>query len=96
MSTIQNTIQMLRLTELIKLIGLSRSSIYDRLNRRSKRYDPNFPRPLKLNNASRWLLSEVEAWIEAKFQHAIKGILRANTVLVNSKHNAAVQCILKL
>ena len=66
MSTIQNTIQMLRLPELIKLIGLSRSSIYDRLNRRSKRYDPNFPRPLKLNNASRWLLSEVEEWIESK------------------------------
>lgn len=66
MSTIQNTVQMLRLPEVIKLIGLSRSSIYDRLNRRSKRYDPDFPRPVKLNNASRWLLSEVEAWIKSK------------------------------
>ncbi|WP_314341301.1 AlpA family phage regulatory protein [Acinetobacter guillouiae] len=66
MSTIQNTVQMLRLHELIKMIGLSRSSIYDRLNRRSKRYDPDFPTPVKLNNASRWLLSEVEAWIESK------------------------------
>lgn len=73
MSTIQNTIQMLRLHELIKLIGLSRSSIYDRLNRRSKRYDPDFPQPVKLNNSSRWLLSEVEAWIESKISTRNQG-----------------------
>ena len=73
MNTSIATIQMLRLHELIKLIGLSRSSIYDRLNRRSKRYDPNFPRPLKLNNASRWLLSEVEEWIESKISTRNQG-----------------------
>lgn len=66
MNTSIATIQMLRLAELIKLIGLSRSSIYDRLNPRSKRYDPDFPRPVKLNRASRWLLSEVEEWIRNK------------------------------
>ncbi|OTG87370.1 helix-turn-helix transcriptional regulator [Acinetobacter sp. ANC 3813] len=66
MNTSINTIQMLRLRELIKLIGLSRSSIYDRLNPRSKRYDPNFPKPVKLNRASRWLVSEVEEWIRNK------------------------------
>lgn len=73
MSTLQNTVQMLRLHELIKLIGLSRSSIYDRLNRRSKRYDPDFPQPVKLNNASRWSLSEVEAWIESKISTRNQG-----------------------
>jgi prophage regulatory protein len=46
MNTSIATIQMLRLHELIKLIGLSRSSIYDRLNPRSKRYDPDFPNQL--------------------------------------------------
>lgn len=66
MNTSIATIQMLRLPELIKLIGLSRSSIYDRLNPRSKRYDPDFPKPIKLNRASRWLLSEVEEWIRDK------------------------------
>ena len=66
MNTSIATIQMLRLHELIKLIGLSRSSIYDRLNPRSKRYDPDFPKPIKLNRASRWLLSEVEEWIRNK------------------------------
>jgi len=96
MSTLQNTVQMLRLHELIKLIGLSRSSIYDRLNRRSKRYDPNFPRPLKLTMPHGGYSLKLKRGLKAKFQHAIKGILRANAVLVNSKHNAAVQCILKL
>ena len=66
MNTSINPIQMLRLRELIKLIGLSRSSIYDRLNPRSKRHDPDFPKPIKLNRASRWLLSEVEEWIRNK------------------------------
>lgn len=66
MNTSIATIQMLRLHELIKLIGLSRSSIYDRLNPRSKRHDPDFPKPSKLNRASRWLLSEVEEWIRNK------------------------------
>ena len=66
MNTSIATIQMLRLHELIKLIGLSRSSIYDRLNPRSKRYDPDFPKPVKLNRASRWLVSEVEEWIRNK------------------------------
>ncbi|MDC4944693.1 AlpA family phage regulatory protein [Acinetobacter baumannii] len=66
MNTSINPIQMLRLRELIRLIGLSRSSIYDRLNPRSKRYDPDFPKPIKLNRASRWLLSEVEEWIRNK------------------------------
>ena len=73
MNTSIATIQMLRLHELIKLIGLSRSSIYDRLNRRSKRYDPDFPQPVKLNNASRWLLSEVEEWIESKISTRNQG-----------------------
>ena len=66
MNTSIATIQMLRLHELIKLIGLSRSSIYDRLNPRSKRHVPDFPKPIKLNRASRWLLSEVEEWIRNK------------------------------
>ena len=66
MNTSINTIKMLRLRELIKLIGLSRSSIYDRLNPRSKRYDPDFPKPVKLNRASRWLVSEVEERIRNK------------------------------
>jgi prophage regulatory protein len=66
LNTSYDAVQMLKLPQLIKLIGLSRSSVYDRLNPRSKRYDPDFPKPVKLNRASRWLLSEVEEWIRNK------------------------------
>ncbi|EXB03877.1 MULTISPECIES: AlpA family phage regulatory protein [Acinetobacter] len=73
MNTSYDAVQMLKLPQLIKLIGLSRSSVYDRLNPRSKRYDPDFPKPVKLNRASRWLLSEVEEWIESKISTRNQG-----------------------
>ena len=38
---------------------ISRSSIYDRLDPKSKRYDPTFPRPLKMGHMVGWLESEV-------------------------------------
>ena len=47
MNTSHETIQMLKLHELSKLIGLSRSSIYDRMNPKSARYDAHFPAPIK-------------------------------------------------
>jgi prophage regulatory protein len=56
--------RIIRLKELIELIGLSRSTIYDRSNPKSKRYDPLFPKPLKLgSSAIGWLLDDVLAWI---------------------------------
>ncbi|HDT6080180.1 TPA: AlpA family phage regulatory protein, partial [Aeromonas veronii bv. veronii] len=42
----------------------SRSTIYDRLNPKSKRYDPSFPKPLRLGeSAIGWQLSEILIWI---------------------------------
>jgi prophage regulatory protein len=66
MNTSHETIQMLKLHELSKLIGLSRSSIYDRMNPKSARYDAHFPAPIKLGHSSRWLLTEVQIWIKSK------------------------------
>jgi prophage regulatory protein len=59
-----NRSRVIRLKEVIKLIGLSRSTIYDRLNPRSKRFDPLFPKPLKLGeSAIGWQLGDVLRWI---------------------------------
>ena len=53
-----------RMREVTGLIGLSRSTIYDRLNPKSKRYDPSFPKPLRLGeSAIGWQLSEILIWI---------------------------------
>ena len=58
--------RVVRMREVTGLIGLSRSTIYDRLNPKSKRYDPDFPKPVKFGHLTRWRLSEVQAWIQSK------------------------------
>jgi prophage regulatory protein len=56
--------KILRLSELKKKIGLSRSTIYDRMDEMSPRYDRYFPVPINLGgSAVGWRLSEVEEWI---------------------------------
>ncbi|NDV11710.1 AlpA family transcriptional regulator [Crenobacter caeni] len=46
--------------------GLSRSAIYDRMNRKSPRYDPTFPRSIRLGGgAVGWVEAELDAWIQS-------------------------------
>lgn len=58
----------IRRRELERRTGLSRSSIYERLDPKDRQYDPQFPRPFKLGRGPSigWLDAEVEAWIQAK------------------------------
>ena len=59
-------VTLLRMSQLSARLSISKSSIYDRLNPRSQRYDPSFPKPIKLGHATAFLASEVETFIEAK------------------------------
>ena len=62
-----NNLQMLRLPQVISLLGISRSSIYDKLDPKSPRYDSSFPQPKKLGaSAVAWRLSDVEAWVNSR------------------------------
>lgn len=56
---------LIRRRELERRIGLSRSSIYDRLDPQSPRYDPLFPRPISLGggHAVGWIESEVDEYL---------------------------------
>ena len=55
------TDRLMRLSEVLTLINLSRSSVY-RLRRQGA-----FPEPLKIGaRAVRWRQSEIEAWIAAR------------------------------
>ncbi|OUY08543.1 helix-turn-helix transcriptional regulator [Acinetobacter populi] len=63
-----DSFKMIKRIDLEKLTGLSRSTIYDHLNPKSKRYDPEFPRPIKFGHLSRWRLSEVQGWIQSKIK----------------------------
>lgn len=56
--------QLIRIDELTKRIGMSRSWVYDVMNEKSKRHLPGFPKRRRLGKrATAWRLSEVIAWI---------------------------------
>ena len=63
----------LRRNQLEKKLGLSRSTIYGRINPKSPSYDPEFPKPIKLggcqsNSAVGWLLEEVDTYLAAQIK----------------------------
>ncbi len=66
-ATYQQYVQerVIRIRELERLTGISRSMIYLKMNIRSKYFDKAFPRSRKLGigGAVGWLLSEVMDWI---------------------------------
>lgn len=56
--------RVLRMRQVQDRIGLSRSSIYDRLNVNSPRYDDTFPTPMKIGvSAVGWLEESIDDWI---------------------------------
>ena len=62
--------RVIRMKELVALIGLSRSTIYDRLNPKSRRYDKHFPKPLQLGeNSISWFEHQIYSWC----QQQVKG-----------------------
>ena len=47
--------------------GLSSTTIYDMLDKKSKRYDPTFPIQVKLTKGRvAWIESEIAEWLEYK------------------------------
>lgn len=58
-----------RLKGVTACTGLSRSVIYEKLNQRSHRFDPTFPKPVKLStSAVGWFEHEIIEWLELKSQ----------------------------
>jgi len=65
------SIQILRRKQVEARTGLSRSSIYLRLDEKSEYFDKNFPRPIKLGgSAVGWIESEIQAWLELCVQRS--------------------------
>jgi len=58
--------RLLRRKQLEQLLGISRSTVYARLDPKSKQYDPDFPTPIKISASS-----DSVAWIEAEAQSYI-------------------------
>jgi len=63
----EKSLALLRRVEVQVRTGLSRASIYDRLNPDSPRYDSSFPAPVRVGAmAVRWRQDEVEVWIASR------------------------------
>ena len=59
--------RMLPLKEVIYFTGLSSTTIYDMLDKKSNRYDPTFPIQVKLSKGRvAWVESEVAQWLGEK------------------------------
>lgn len=60
-------LRILRMAELTALLGISRSSIYEKLNPKSRYYDADFPKPIRLGAASvGWRSTSVDEWIASR------------------------------
>jgi prophage regulatory protein len=64
----------LRRRDLESRLKLSRSTIYDKINPGSPRYDSSFPTPIRLGNGSAvgWIESEVADWLRGKIEASRK------------------------
>jgi prophage regulatory protein len=74
---LQTKPSILRRRDLEMRLRLSRSTLYEKINPTSPRYDPTFPKPFRLGKAGAavgWLESEVESWIFAQLESSRKTV----------------------
>ncbi len=74
---LKTALRILRRKQLEDRTGLSRSTIYARLNPKSPSYDPTFPKPIELGHGMQnppvgWVESEVEAYLAARIEKSRK------------------------
>ena len=63
----ETKLRILRRHEVVSRTGLAISTIYDKLNPRSPRYDPTFPKQKRLGLNSKavgWLESDINLWLQ--------------------------------
>lgn len=62
----QTSHHIIRLKELCKMLGLSKSTIYDKQDPKSPRFDSSFPQKVHLGARSvGYILEDVEAWLKS-------------------------------
>lgn len=59
--------KLVRLPVVMDMTALSRSMVYCKLDPKDKRYDPSFPKPVRIaSNAVAWVADEVQTWIDER------------------------------
>jgi len=61
--------KVLRCQRVLNKVGIGKSTLYDWLNPKSSRYDPTFPKQIRLGASSvGWLEDEIDAWLQARVE----------------------------
>lgn len=64
---VTTTTRILRLPQVLALVGLRRSTVYNHIQ------NGVFPKPIKLGRASGWIQAEVQAWIQSQIDASRRG-----------------------
>jgi len=63
------SIRILRIKDVCAMLGIARSTIYDWMQKKSKRYDPTFPKSIPLGKSSvGWVEGQLIEWVESKLK----------------------------
>lgn len=66
-SSIMPIHKIINIKQVCEALGLSRSTIYEMLNPKSKYFDSTFPKPINLTmNRIGWVTHEVNEWVDSK------------------------------
>ena len=61
--------QIINIKHVVEFTALSKSKIYEMINKKSKYYDPTFPQPIRLTKMRiGWSAWEIHQWIESKME----------------------------
>lgn len=61
--------QIVRIRELVAMVGLSRATIYNKLDKSSPQYDKTFPQRIKLGaSAVGWVKSDIDSWLAERIK----------------------------
>jgi prophage regulatory protein len=72
--TVPAPLSILRRRDLEQRLKLSRSTIYDKINPDSPRYDASFPKPIRLGAGAAvgWVEAEIEGWLWGRIEASRK------------------------
>lgn len=63
----ENVLKVLRLKDVLHILSISRSTLYDWMDTESPRFDSEFPKPIKLGVTSiGWIEGEINNWIYSR------------------------------
>ena len=67
--TTTKPLKILKIDEVLKLTSLSRATHFAKLNKKSRSYDPEYPKPIKLGPRSvGYVEQEVIDWLQARME----------------------------